>query len=273
MHASASKKSEPLAAVSLRRVQASQETEDGDFLAVEEPLEIRVENRPVAVVMRTPGHDRELAAGFLLSEGLLASAQDIFEISQCPSSSEGNVVNVLLARPEAFAFEKLTRHVFSNSSCGICGKASIEQLAVHFPPVGPGPRVERKVLFGLPSTLTAAQAAFQKSGGLHASAVFDESGGLVALREDVGRHNALDKILGWALLEGRLPLDRHVLLVSGRASFEIVQKAVAGGLPVIAAIGAPSSLAVETARANRQTLAGFLRDGRMNVYSHPERIT
>lgn len=258
--------------VSIRRLSAATGDETEDVVAIEEPLEIRIEGKSIAVTMRTPGHDRELAAGFLVSEGVIRSHDDIFDIVQCPSDSTGNVLDVLLKNPSSVDLEKLTRHVFTSSSCGICGLASIERLAREFPPLECRVKISRQALFAMPEALAASQPIFQKTGGLHASALFDLAGRLVLLREDVGRHNALDKILGNGLLAGMLPFSSHVLLVSGRTSFEIVQKALAGGIGIIAAIGAPSSLAVDAAAANGQTLAGFLRPDRLNVYTNPERI-
>lgn len=279
-----------------------------DVTAREEPLEIRVEGRSVAVVMRTPGHDEELVAGFLVSEGVAKSARDILEISQCPSvgNAHGNVVDVLLGGA-IVNWDHLTRHVFSASSCGICGKTSIESVFQSFPPLslggapgveegernpcfvlsaqsseaaansetkhsGPVFRVSPELITTLPAKLRAAQETFSQTGGLHASAIFDEQGEMVVLREDVGRHNALDKVLGHGLQNNLLPFSRHILLVSGRVSFELMQKALAAGVPIVAAISAPSSLAVEFAQTSGQTLIGFLRGQTMNVYTHPERI-
>jgi FdhD protein len=244
-----------------------------DDVAREEPLEIRVEGRSVAVVMRTPGHDEELVAGFLVTEGVVKSARDILEISQCPVTTEsrGNVVDVLLGGA-VVNWESLTRHVFSASSCGICGKTSIESVFQRFPMVTADWNVTPELIWSLPEKLRAAQETFSKTGGLHASAIFDLEGNLLVMREDVGRHNALDKVLGHALLNGLLPLDRHILLVSGRTSFEIMQKALAGGIPLVAAISAPSSLAVELARESGITLVGFLRGETMNVYAGGQRV-
>lgn len=258
--------------VPIRRFTLDSAVSIEDSLAVEEPLEIRVEGTPVAVTMRTPGHDRELAAGFLLSEGVLQSASDLFDIVQCPSDSPGNALDVLLKDPSAVDLDALTRHVFTSSSCGVCGRATIERLTQKFPPVSCDLRIPKEILFRLPEALGKAQPIFAETGGLHAAALFDDRGELLVLREDVGRHNALDKILGAALLEGALPLARRILLVSGRASFEILQKALAAGIGVVAAIGAPSSLAVETATAGNQTFAGFLRRDRENIYSGFDRI-
>ena len=245
-----------------------------DVVAEESPLEIRVEGRPVAVVMRTPGHDEELAAGFLLSEAVIADRDDVFEVSTCPSQADGGrAVDVLLARPESVDFERLTRHVFSASSCGICGKAATDAVLQHFPPLTVDSiRVPSGVILSLPDKLRAAQPTFDATGGLHASALFDLDGNLLALREDVGRHNALDKVLGSAFLTRRLPLDRHILALSGRVSFELMQKALAARIPIVAAISAPSSLAISFAESGGQTLCAFVRGERMNVYAHPERI-
>ena len=263
-----------------------------DLTAREEPLEIRVEGRSVAVVMRTPGHDEELVAGFLISEGVVKSPRDILEISQCPSTGNehGNVVDVLLAGSAVVNWESLTRHVFSTSSCGICGKTSIESVFQRFPVLvsrfavpedGATENSEQRtdnfavtpaLIAALPAKLRAAQATFTQTGGLHACAVFDEHGELLVLREDVGRHNALDKVLGWALQQKRLPFQRHILLLSGRVSFEMIQKALAAGVPIVAAISAPSSLAVQFAEESGQTLIGFLRGETMNVYTHSQRV-
>ncbi|MEO8045298.1 MAG: formate dehydrogenase accessory sulfurtransferase FdhD [Spartobacteria bacterium] len=245
-----------------------------DEAAVEEPLEIRIEGRSVAVVMRTPGHDRELAAGFLLTEGIVREGTEIFEITSCLTKGEsaGNGVDITLADPARFDLGKLSRHVFSSSSCGICGKATIESAMQQFPPIKAAPSITANVLLQLPEKLAAAQKIFQRTGGLHACALFDGSGELILLREDVGRHNALDKLIGHQLLAKKLPLGNCTLLLSGRVSFEMTQKALAAGIAVIAAISAPTSLAIEFARANNQTLVGFLRGETMNVYAGAERI-
>ena len=244
-----------------------------DELSVEEPLEIRVKNRAVSVTMRTPGHDDELAAGFLLSEGIIAKPNDVVRVEPCDRADGGNVVNVVLEPTVQVDFDKLTRHVFASSSCGLCGKASIDAVHNQFKPIDADDvTIDASLLLQLPARMHAAQSTFHRTGGLHAAALFDAEGKLIVLREDVGRHNAVDKVLGFALLRGLLPLGRQVLLVSGRSSFEIVQKALAARLPLIAAVSAPSSLAVEFALENNQTLVGFLREGRMNIYSHPSRI-
>lgn len=241
-----------------------------DVLAIEEPLELRVRGRSVAVVMRTPGHDADLAAGFLLTEGVVRSAEDIYDITQCRTTKraeKGNVVEVVLPKGVRVDFDLLTRHVFSATSCGLCGKATIEAVQQHFPKIKRPLRVTAKLLQSLPVLLAAAQPAFQSTGGLHATALFDERGTMLATREDVGRHNAMDKVLGHALRAGWLPLERHILLVSGRVSFEIMQKALAARVSVVAGISAPTSLAAEFARVNNQTLVGFLRGDRLNVYA------
>ena len=243
-----------------------------DELAPEEPLEIRVRGRAISVTMRTPGHDAELAAGFLLTEGIVRRAGDVLRTEPCGRNDEGNVLNVLLAPEVSVDFQRLTRHVFASSSCGLCGKATIESVRSAFPPVDSDFTVAADALVRLPQLMRRAQSTFDRTGGVHAAALFDGDGRLAVLREDVGRHNAVDKVLGHALLNGLLPLDRTVLLVSGRSSFEIMQKALAGRVPVVAAVSAPSSLAVEFARDSGQALVGFLRAGRMNVYCNAGRI-
>jgi FdhD protein len=244
-----------------------------DQLAKEEPLEIRVRGRSVAVTMRTPGDDQELAAGFLLTEGLIKTRGDVLEITSCQrGAAPENTLNIFLAAPVEVDFKQLTRHVFAASSCGLCGKATIEAVHQHFPPIDSSVTVQRKKLTEMPERLRAGQNAFARTGGLHAAAIFDPAGRLMVLREDVGRHNAVDKVIGYGFLQSRLPFDAHILLVSGRASFEIMQKALAARIPIVAAVSAPSSLAVEFARESGQTLVGFLRGPSLNIYSRPERI-
>jgi FdhD protein len=250
-----------------------------DVLAAEEPLEIRVDGHSVAVVMRTPGHDRELAAGFLATEGILHHREEVLDMVYCRGDGgapEENILDVLLAPGTKLDLARLTRHVFTSSSCGICSKASIEAVRMQFPPLAAPLQPDRAILGALPERLRAAQPAFDRTGGLHASALFDAAGDLRVVREDVGRHNALDKVVGHALLAGGLPLADSILLVSGRVSFEIMQKALAAGIPAVAAISAPTSAAVEFARASGQLLVGFLRPAtgpggeptmRMNVYA------
>jgi len=244
-----------------------------DSLAAEEPLEIRVDGTPVAVTMRTPGHDVELAAGFLFTEGMISSREQIAAIkSNAAEQGAGrNVVDVEL-RDADFDREALRRNFFTASSCGICGKASIEAIRRRdLPVIEPGFRIEPELLCRLPETLRGEQAVFNRTGGLHAAALFDAQGELVMVREDIGRHNAVDKVIGWALNEGCCPLRRHVLMVSGRGGFEIVQKALAAGIPVVASVSAPSSLAVKLAREAGLTLIGFLRGRRFVVYSGESR--
>lgn len=267
---------EQLRSTTLLRIEGARATRRGDHLAREEPLEIRVRGRSIAVTMRTPGHDDELACGFLLSEGLISKRTDVAEIAPCASGENaafGNILNVFLAPSVPLDLERLTRHTFASSSCGLCGKASIESVHQHFAPLKEGPRVSVEVIRLLPEKLIPGQSTFAKTGGLHAAGLFDLTGNLLAVREDVGRHNAVDKVLGWAFLRSLLPLKEHILLVSGRASFEIMQKALAGGIPVVAAVSAPSSLAVEFARESNQLLIGFLRGEKFNVYSRLDLFT
>ncbi|MFZ1023792.1 MAG: formate dehydrogenase accessory sulfurtransferase FdhD [Thermoplasmata archaeon] len=263
-------------------VRAARLLERNDEVAAEEPLEIRVvvpdagEPRAIAVTMRTPGHDFELAAGFLLSEGLLREREEIAQIAYCTDPAhpqQFNQVNVHLRRGVPVDFDRFRRNVFTSSSCGICGKATLEHVrtVVSRAPVGRF-RLASALLESLPERALRDQKLFDRTGGLHASALFDPAGELLVLREDVGRHNALDKVVGQQLLAGRLPASDTVLLVSGRASFELVQKAAVAGIPFLAAIGAPSSLAVELARDQGMTLVGFLREGRYNVYAGPQRL-
>ena len=243
-----------------------------DHFAREEPLEIRVDTRPVSVTMRTPGQDAELAAGFLLSEGLVKRREDILRIQPSARNRAHNVVDVFLSPDLRVNFARLTRHVFASSSCGLCGKATIEAVHQHFKPVRSKLSLAPETVFQLPGRLRSRQATFARTGGLHAAAVFDCEGNLDVLREDVGRHNAVDKVIGHGLLEDKLPFDRHILMVSGRASFEIMQKALAARIPIVCAVSAPSSLAVEFARESGQTLVGFLRGESFNVYSHSDRL-
>jgi FdhD protein len=257
--------------VTVLRYESGVVREQADEVAVEEPLEIRVRGRAVSVTMRTPGHDDELAAGFLLSEGMIARAVDVLKIEPCGGNEWGNLINVQLAPMVAIDFEKLTRHVFASSSCGLCGKATIDAVRGKMPVIQSDLVASAKMILGLPAKMRQTQETFSRTGGLHAAALFNGSGELLVLREDVGRHNAVDKVLGHALLNG-VAIDRHVLLVSGRTSFEILQKAGAAGVPIVAAVSAPSSLAVDFARESGQTLIGFLRGDRMNIYAGAQRI-
>ncbi len=256
--------------------------EAGDRLAAEEPLQLLLDGTPLSIVMRTPGHDVELALGLLWAERVIADRAQVLEVRISAEAGEeeralpvradlleSNQVDVRLApgsghRPE--------RSFLSTSACGVCGATTVESLTLDFPPLPRGPLVDPALLVELSGRLRERQRLFDQTGGLHAAGLFDVAGELVDLREDVGRHNAVDKVVGRALLDGRLPLAGHLLVVSGRGGYEIVQKAVAAGIPIVAAVGAPSSLAVATARRFGLTLVGFLRGGRFNVYSAPERL-
>ena len=243
-----------------------------DELVEEEPLEIRVRGRAISVTMRTGGHDDELAAGFLLTEGVIRSPGDVLRIDPCERNEFGNVINVLLAPDVYVDFDRLTRHVFASSSCGLCGKANIEAVRGNFPPLAGSLVVDAETILQLPDRMRQTQATFDRTGGLHAAALFDAAGQLLVLREDVGRHNAVDKVVGHALRRGLLPLSDHVLMLSGRASFEIMQKALAAGIAIVAAVSAPSNLAASFADDSGQTLVGFVRGRRLNVYAGRQRV-
>ena len=243
-----------------------------DDLAIEEPLEVRVDGEPFSVTMRTPGNDLELAAGFLVSEGIVAARSELERLEE--TGDEGNVVAATIAGPGAVLARQRRRALYVSSSCGICGAASIEAVTTlsAFGVAPPTLRVSAGVLGGLPDRLRAEQRLFGATGGVHAAGLFGASGSSITVREDVGRHNAVDKVIGRAFLDDRLPLADAVLQVSGRASFELVQKARMAGIPVLAAVSAPSSLAVQLAEEAGITLVGFSRAGGFNVYAHPERI-
>ncbi|MBX3051484.1 MAG: formate dehydrogenase accessory sulfurtransferase FdhD [Caldilineaceae bacterium] len=253
-----------------------------DYLAAEEPLEIRLQaggqTRTVAVTMRTPGADFELAAGFLHSEGIISERELIRHISYCVDPAVDleqryNIVNVGLQLPALPALATLERHFFTTSACGVCGKASLEAIEMRGCSVlPPGPVVEPGLLYSLPGKLRQGQGIFEATGGLHAAALFSPEGELLCLREDVGRHNAVDKVVGWALLNRKLPLADCLLLVSGRASYEILQKSTVAGVPIVCAVSAPSHLAVDVAREFGVTLVGFLRGERFTIYAGEERI-
>jgi FdhD protein len=260
-------------------VRETRSWERPERLATEEPMEIRAggpgqEPASVAVTMRTPGHDFELAVGFLAGEGVVASRAEVASVRYCELPPEEpqhyNVVSVGLTHP--VDEDALRRHFYATSSCGICGKASLEQVEIRCGALPPGPPLPASVIPGLPGTLRSAQRIFEQTGGLHAAGLFDREGRVLTVREDVGRHNALDKLVGRALLTGELPLSDRILMLSGRVSFELVQKAALAGLPVICAVSAPSSLAVETAEALGMAVVGFVRGAGFNVYCHPERI-
>jgi len=239
-----------------------------DALAIEEPLEIRVAGTSISVTMRTPGDDDALAIGFLFGEGLISGPAQVSSIRL-----DKNIVNVELDNEVAFEADRLARNFYTTSSCGVCGKASIEAIEV-FPEteIHSNIEVDAAIIHGLPSRLASVQDVFRQTGGLHAAALFDRHGDLIDVKEDVGRPNALDKLVGTRVMAGETPLDDKIVLVSGRASFELVQKAVMAGIPIMAAVGAPSSLAVELAARFGMTLVGFVRDGRFNVYTKPERV-
>lgn len=261
-------------------VENGQARSRSDRLATEEPLEIRLTSpqQTVAVTMRTPGADFELAAGFLYSEGVVSSREDIQRISYCvdpqvDGSQRYNIVNVTLKEGLIPDLQPLERHFFTTSACGVCGKASIEALKIReLPFIDTDIKVTPEVIYSLPEQLRSAQGIFQSTGGLHAAALFDGKGTLLKLREDVGRHNAVDKLVGSAFMSGELPLSDRIVMVSGRSSFEILQKCITAGVPIICAVSAPSSLAVSTAKEFGVTLVGFLRGKRFNVYSGMERL-
>ena len=248
-----------------------------DHVAAEAPLEIRLHGQPFVVTMRTPGDDEALAAGFLLSEGVVTSGADIGDISHPTSTDnpDAHVVDVALQGAVTARLSEVLagrRHVTATSACGVCGRPSADALAFSAAPITATWRISADLLTTLPGVLRKRQAVFDRTGGLHAAGVFTSDGTLVGIAEDVGRHNAVDKVLGRLLLQDRLPLASHLLCVSGRASFELVQKAVMAGMPILVAVSAPSSLAVDLARERNVTLAGFVRDGGCNVYTHPHRI-
>jgi FdhD protein len=242
-----------------------------DEVAIEEPLEIQIGNHAIATTMRTPGHDEELAAGFLVSEAIVRDRADLKTLT----ISDENAINVELAATVKFSATSAQRFGTITSSCGLCGKTSIEFIRQQFPLIDfttDRTRITEDLLLALPDRLRSGQGNFARTGGIHAAGIFDTNGETLVVREDIGRHNAVDKAIGRAFLDGLLPLDRHVLVVSGRASFEIVQKALAAGIPIVAAVSAPSSLAINFARECGQTLIGFLRPPTFNVYSHIERV-
>lgn len=259
----------------VRRERGGEETGE-DQVAVEEPLELRIGEAPLAVTMRTPGHDEELAAGFCLTEGIVSASDDIAAIRPCDLAEYGNVVEIELSKVAAVEHarqvERARREFYVSSSCGLCGKQSIDRLEQSVDPLPPGAVVASATLARLPAAMQGAQDVFAQTGGLHAAAIFGCDGALRVLREDVGRHNAVDKVVGHEVLLGRTPVSDGVLLVSGRASFEIVQKAAMAGIPVVSAISAPSSLAIDLASRLGLTLVGFLRGERMNVYCGAERV-
>lgn len=268
----------------IERVRKNARQHLDDTLVIEEPMELRIDydiagkraSRSLAITMRTPGDDEDLARGFLLSEGIIAREADLISLKRCTDGQgqeSPNIWRATLSPGCRFDPGRLQRNFYSTSSCGVCGKASLDALHHQgVTPVAPGPTLDPSLLFELPARLRAAQATFDRTGGLHACALFDAQGELLDLAEDVGRHNALDKLLGRALRLGHLPLNDRILLLSGRASFELIQKSLVAGIGLVAAVGAPSSLALDLSESYAQTLVGFLRDEHLNIYTHPQRL-
>lgn len=262
--------------VSLTRFDGSRAAAADDEVVCEEPLEIQLDGAPLAVVMRTPGHDEELTTGLLLGEGIVSRAADLASIRHCSIAerpdSDGNVIRAQLRPGIRVDVAALRRNLYASSSCGLCGTVTIDRALAAAPPLDDPSSFRAEFFYPLPQRLRAAQNVFTRTGGLHAAGLFDAAGHLVAVREDIGRHNAVDKIVGWAARAGRLPLAGHVLVVSGRISYEIAQKALAARLPVVAAVSAPSSLAIELAESAGIALVGFLRERRLNVYGLRRRV-
>ena len=268
--------------VQIARWRAGDWRDDSDQVAAEEPLQLSLDGKPLSIVMRTPGNDLELALGLLWAEQVIRSLDDVARVRISAEAQESEprvaVANDLVESNQVDVYlrgsagRRPERSFLATSACGVCGATTVESLALDFAPLPPGPTVGAAMLPRLSDRLRVQQRIFESTGGLHAAGLFDERGELQLLREDIGRHNAVDKVVGRALLDGRLPLERSVLAVSGRAGYEVVQKAVAAGIPILAAVGAPSSLAVATAERFGMTLVGFLRDDRFNVYTSPERI-
>jgi FdhD protein len=270
--------------ISIRKLIDNQWINQADLLAVEEPLEIRLQSgkseqrveQTLAITMRTPGNDFELAIGFLFNEGIIQDFSQIISIRYCENikpEEQGNVLKISLLPEVELDFNHLQRHFYTSSSCGVCGKTSIENLqkqCLMLPAAQAS--MSANLIILLPKIVRQAQTVFEYTGGLHAAALFDFAGNLIALREDVGRHNAMDKLIGYQLFSGQIPLNNSLILVSGRLSYELVQKTIMAGVPILAAIGAPSSLAVELAQHFGLTLIGFLRENQLNIYTHPQRI-
>jgi FdhD protein len=259
--------------VTVTHVQRGVIASQPDRVAIEEPLEIRLHGRPFVVAMRTPGADRELAAGFLLSERVIRSADELGAIEYCGDAA--NIVNVTLAGDAAGRIDRVLaerRNVTTNSSCGLCGRQTLDSLAVDVPPIVTTVTIPSSLVLDLPKQLRGSQTVFDETGGLHAAGLFSRDGALVDAAEDVGRHNAVDKVVGRMLMRERLPLTDHVLCVSGRTSFEILQKALFAGIPIVAAVSAPSSLAIELAESFGITLIGFVRGETFNIYAHRNRV-
>jgi FdhD protein len=267
---------EAVHAASITRYEDGRPTVREDRVTVEEPLEIRIGGETMAVTMRTPGHDHDLAAGWLVTEGIVSRPEELVRIEHCRETrspeEEGNVVIARTTAPAAKALDRARRLLLTSSSCGLCGKGSIEAIRGCFPSVSSDAAASPEALLALPATLRRAQTTFGQTGGLHAAGIFTLDGRLMVAREDVGRHNAVDKAIGALFREGRLPLSHAILCVSGRASFEIVQKALAAGIPIVAAVSAPSSLAIDLARSSGIALVGFLRESGFNLYSGEDRV-
>ncbi len=269
--------SRPLSkSIEVRRYDINGEsTAKADAVCLEQPLEIRIRGTSVAITMRTPGHDRELAVGFAVAEGLIQAPSQLVEVAHCRQAEAEhpeNIINLFLAADAPCDLTQLSRHVYASSSCGICGKASIEAVEKNWPPIQSDFTIAARTLVQLPDKLREKQATFETTGGLHAAALVDASGQLLCVSEDVGRHNAVDKVIGWSWLTGGFPPADTLLLVSGRSSFEILQKALAARIPFVAGVSAPSSLAVDLAETNHQTLVGFLREHSFNCYTNAQRI-
>ncbi len=248
--------------------------DEEDIISIEEPLEIRVDGEAVAVTMRTPGHDEDLAAGFCLTEAIVSDPDDIARVEPCNRSTDDNIIDVITAGDKPDAVARARRTSFVASSCGICGKQSLDRIEQQAAPFETGtPTISQSIVAMLPESMRRQQTEFSRTGGLHSAALFNRDGHLIALREDIGRHNAVDKIIGHCLLQRRKLAQDTILLVSGRTSFEIVQKAAMGRIPIVAAISAPSSLAIDLAERLQMTLIGFLRDDQFNTYSGTDRIT
>ena len=259
--------------VGIRRVTRSGSQMDTDLVATEEPLEIRIDGRSVAITMRTPGHDAELTAGFLVTEGVIDGPDDLRAMAHVddPGDPKGNTIDTVLASGVPMTRRHAAdRALFASSSCGVCGKATIDRLIVDCEPITSRISPSVDVILGLPEKLREAQKTFEQTGGLHAAALFDERGHLEILREDIGRHNAVDKVIGWRLQQDAMPIDDRILLVSGRAGFEIIQKALVARIGVVAAVGAPSSMAVQLAEESGMLIVGFLRNGRYNEYGQQQ---
>lgn len=265
-------KSAPTKKVRIQRWRDGKKEIVEDELAVEEPLEIRINNQPLSVTMRTPGHDDELVAGFLFCEGIVKNRKAIESIQPHPRNKYGNIVNVTLGENETVDWNRLKRSFVSTSSCGLCGRESIDAVITNVPKIQSEFVIAHRVVESLPEKLLTSQSAFSSTGGLHAAALFDSRGRSIITREDIGRHNAVDKVIGWGVLNGKLPFAKRVMLVSGRASFEIVQKTLMARLPLLCAISAPSNLAVELSKSRGQSLVGFLRESRMNLYAGAKRV-